>query len=87
MSPCETTDQISNRKEDVGEDQSPAAGVDICESAAEGLAGGIGDEVGGCEPGEQREGIEGRGDGCREGGDDSRVCDNALVTYRGTEAG
>jgi hypothetical protein len=42
---CQTTDQIAKSEEDVGKDQAPATRVDIGQSAAEGLAGGIRDQV------------------------------------------
>lgn len=53
VGPGETADEVPAGEEDVTKDQAGATAKDIGQAARDGLTGGVGDQVGGGEPGEQ----------------------------------
>lgn len=54
----EAADEIPGGEEDVAEDQARPAAKDVGQAAGDGLAGGIGDEVGRREPAQEAQGLE-----------------------------
>lgn len=69
----EATDEVAGGEEDIAEDQAGPAAENVRQPARDGLAGGVGDQIGGGEPGEQAERLELARDGGRKGRDDGGV--------------
>ena len=71
---CEAADQGSDGEENVAEDQTVAAAEEVRQFARQRLAGRIGDQITGGEPGEEGQRVETAADWSGEGGHYRQVC-------------